>query len=332
MDGQKPKPDLFYRIRDGARVTAAMLAGMELDLFSPLENGPLSTEELAAALKVNSEKLGPLLYALVNNNLLKYSNGKFFNSPETAAYFVKGKDDYIGESYKIWMNNLQAALKTAESIKTGIPQAKYDWRGMEQEKLEALMEGMAAHDDAAARWLSTLFDFSGYSNLLDAGCGSGSLAIALTQIHPQLSATVFDFPEIIPITKRTVQRANAGDKVKILSGDLTRDPIPGKYDVAILSSIIQVLSPEEAQKVILNVGNAVLPGGWLYIIGSGILNDTRLSPPAAVGINLVFINVYDHGQSYTETEHKTWLNEAGFDRINYNFDELIISAQKKMGS
>jgi len=328
MNGQSPKPDIFYKIKNQARVTAAMFAGMELDLFTPLDDGPLDTEQLAFSLGVQVDKLGPLLYALAIFGLLTEDGGYFSNTPETSMYFVKGKKEYIGETSKIWKNNLLAALTTAETIRAGKPQAKYDWRDMDQAKLEELMEGMAAQDAPFARKLSADFDFSGCHTLLDAGCGSGALAIAMTEIHPQLSATVVDLPQVTPITNKTVIKANAQDRVEVISADLTIDPIPGEYDVAFLSSIIQVISKEEARKVILNVGNTVKPGGWLYIFGSGILKDSRLSPPAAVGINLVLINVYDHGQSYTESEHRGWMEEAGFNKINFDYSEFIISARK----
>jgi SAM-dependent methyltransferase len=330
MNDQTPKPDRFYKIRNQARETAAMLAAMELDLFTPLDEAPLDTEQLASSLGVGSEKLGPLLYALAHFGLLIEKEGYFSNTLETSHYFVRGKEAYIGEASKIWRNNLLAALSTAETIRTGVPQAKYDWRTMDQEKLEELMEGMASHDHTFARWLSKEFDFSRTRSLLDAGCGSGVLAIAMTEIHPDLTATVVDLPEVCPITERTVQRAGAQDRVKVISADLTTDPIQGDYDSAILSSIIQVVSPAEARKIILNVGKTVKPGGWLYIFGSGILKDTRLSPPAAVGINLVLINVYDHGRSFTESEHRKWLNEAGFNKIDFNYDAMYIASQKDL--
>lgn len=330
MNDQTLNPDKIYKIRNAARLTAAMLAAMELDLFSPLENGPMDTKHLASSLGVNAEKLGPLLYALVFHGLLREEDALFSNTTETAAFFVQGKDTFIGEYYKIWKNNLLAALKTAETIKTGKPQAKYDWRNLPKDKLEELMDGMAADDVARAHWLSSKYDFSECRTLLDAGCGSGRLAIAMTQIHPLLSATVFDFPEVTPITEKAVINANAQDRVKVLSGDLTVDPVPGKYDAAFLNSIIQVISADEARKVINNVGKMVNPGGWLYIFGSGIMQDSRLAPQAAVDINLILINVYDHGQSFTESEHRAWLEEAGFGKIIFNYDKPIIVAQKQL--
>jgi hypothetical protein len=48
----------------------AMLAGMQLDLFTPLRDGPMSCAEIATALSVRADKLHPLLYALVNAGLL----------------------------------------------------------------------------------------------------------------------------------------------------------------------------------------------------------------------------------------------------------------------
>ena len=42
----------------------ALLAGMELDLFTPLKDGPMSAEQIAAAIGGGSTKLKALLYAL----------------------------------------------------------------------------------------------------------------------------------------------------------------------------------------------------------------------------------------------------------------------------
>jgi hypothetical protein len=46
-----------------------------------------------------------------------------------------------------------------------------------------------------------------------------------------------------------------------------------------------------------------------------VLEDSRLSPPPAVGLNLAFLSIYDEGQAYTEKEHRTWLAEAGFSDV-----------------
>ena len=269
------------------------------------------------------------MYALVIAGLLIQEEGAFSNTPETDEFLVKGKAGYMGDTYKIWYSNLFASLKTAETIRTGVPQAKYDWANMPEDELKALHEGMSAHDAAFAKQLSSQYDFSECRSLLDAGGGAGALAIAMTQIHPHLSATVVDLPEVTPITEQFVKDADASDKVKVVSANLTSDPIPGKYDAAIISSVIQTLSAEEAQQVINNVGKVINPGGWLYIFGGGMLENSRVSPKTAVEWNLVFINTYENGQSYTEDEYREWLKEAGFEDLNFRYEEFTITARKQ---
>jgi SAM-dependent methyltransferase len=327
MCSDKPKPDLLYQIKNAARGAAAMFGGMELDLFTPLGDGPLNAKQLAARLEVKADKLTPLLYALVLTGLLDVNDSVFSNTPVSDEYLVRGKESFMGNAYLNWHCNLRAALKTPETIRSGVPQAKYDYRNVSDE-LRQLFDGMAAQDAVFACKLSENYDLSNHRRLLDAGGGTGTLSIALTEIHPQLTATVFDLPSVTHITQEYVEDHDAGDKVTIVSGDLTSDPIRGQYDLAILGSVIQCISRDEARNVILNVGNVVKPGGRLFIFGSGMLEDSRLAPRAAVEINLVFINVYDHGQSYTESEYRAWLEEAGFNQIEFRYDEFTIVAYK----
>ena len=88
-------PETINRIADGAYPALAMLAGMQLDLFTPLERGPMTAEEIAQAIEVDSAKLKPLLYALVSANLLTVDGDWFLNTAESAHFLVTGKPDYL---------------------------------------------------------------------------------------------------------------------------------------------------------------------------------------------------------------------------------------------
>ena len=59
-----------------------MLAGMQLDVFTPLNDSPLTAAQLADVLGVNTEKLSRLLYALVTAGLLTVDGDRFANTPE----------------------------------------------------------------------------------------------------------------------------------------------------------------------------------------------------------------------------------------------------------
>ena len=72
-------PEIINHLADGVSLAMAMLAGMKLDIFTPLNNGPLTTEEIAVEIGVQPRRLGPLLNALVGANLLTVDNDRFSN-------------------------------------------------------------------------------------------------------------------------------------------------------------------------------------------------------------------------------------------------------------
>ncbi len=118
---QPVTPSTINKLRDEVALPFAMLAGMQLDLFSPLENGPMSLEQLAEALDVRPLKLRPLAYALVAAGLLDVEGEQFSNTPESNRFLVKGTPTYVGGMHETLASNWEAALKSAESIRTGIP-------------------------------------------------------------------------------------------------------------------------------------------------------------------------------------------------------------------
>ena len=99
---------------------------------------------------------------------------------------------------------------------------------------------------------------------------------------PNLTATIIELPRVAPIAQSFVEEAKLANRVQVLVADILERAPEGRFDAAVLRNLIQVC---------------------------------RLSPAAAVGINLVFLSIYDEGQAYTETEYRNWLAEAGFSDI-----------------
>ena len=95
----------------------AMVAGMELVLFTPLGDGPRQAEEIASAIGVGVDKLTPLLYVLVTTGLLTVERDLFSNSPEADHFLVRGKPTYQGERHQFFSERWNDALQSAESIR-----------------------------------------------------------------------------------------------------------------------------------------------------------------------------------------------------------------------
>src|SRR5262249_28378328 len=64
QEQSQTNPTTIFRHAYAVYPPIAMLAGMQLDVFTPLKDGPMAATALAHALGMRTEKLRPLLYSL----------------------------------------------------------------------------------------------------------------------------------------------------------------------------------------------------------------------------------------------------------------------------
>lgn len=331
MTGGSGQPNVIERLGSAVYPSFAMIAGMQLDVFTNLKDGPKTAEQVADSMGVKSAKLEPLLYALVAAELLTASDNRFANTPEASNYLVQSSPNYLKGLGRYYWDRWHEVLRTAESIREGKPKAKIDFTKMSGEEMEAFYLGLSSGAMERGRLLISQYDFSGYRNLVDIGGGAGGLSIAIAQSMPAIHATVAELPTIAPIAKRNIRAAGMEDRVGVMAADATRDSLGGPYDVAVCSAFLQILSPEGCRKALGKTAESLERGGDLFVMGAGILDDSRISPPSAVAFNLVFLNIYDEGRSYTESQHTKWFSEAGFgesERTLLSNGDSIIKATK----
>lgn len=309
----------------------AMLAGMQLDLFTPLHDHPMTVEELAQALNVGPTKLRPLLDNLVVAGLLTVDNERYANTTEASQFLVQGQPNYMGHMHAQWTRFWSGILKTAQSIQTGTAQDMVDFASLTHVQAETFFRQLHPGSLSAGLDLANRFDLSSAQRLLDVGGGSGGFAIGVTEALPHLRATVVDLPSVTALTQKFVDEAGANHRVDVRTADIVQTPLTGSYDVAVLRFFIQVLTPDQARSALRHISQVVAPGGSIYIIGNAILDNSRLSPLPAVTFNLYLVNALDSGQAYTEKEHREWLAEAGLvdvERVVLPDGLSVISARK----
>ena len=326
------RPDTINRLVNSVYPGLALLAGMQLDVFTPLAGSPKDAATLAGEMAVRPDLLEPVLHALAAAGLLTAEDGRFANTPEAERFLVRGSKDYLGSNHEVYSDLWSAALRTAGTIRAGAPQAKHDFAAMSPEALRSFFRGLDAAARASARKLRRDFDFSRYRRLLDAGGGSGGIAVDMCRAFPDLRATVADLPSVTPITSEFIEEAGLSGRIDAVSCDFTEGSPAGAdpCDVAVLRAFVQVLSREDAARALANVARVLAPGGRIYIMGR-MLDDSRLGPPESVAFNFVFINIYDHGRAYTEAEHRGWLAQAGFrgvERFRVGEGNSIMTAAK----
>ena len=307
-------PKTVNKLTAAVDAAFAMLAGMQLDLFTPLKDGPMTAEELAAVIGVGHARLRLLLYLLVVAGLILERDGQFSNTEEANQFLVKGKPSYIGNRHAALAMRWTQNLNTAESIRSGVPKAKLDFANSPPERLGTFLRNINARTVPSARALIQQADLSSIRTVLDVGCGGAGVAITITDAYPHVAATAVDLPPVARIAEKIVSEEGAAERVKVAAADIVNSTLSETFDAAILRAFLQVLSTDDALRAVQIVARAISPGGRIFVIGH-ILDDSRIAPLEAVGMNLAFINTFDAGESYTESEYREWLTNAGFVEI-----------------
>ena len=303
----------------------ALLAALRLELFARLADSPSTAARLAELLDADPRRLSELLYALAAIGLLTVdaqaddsTQDLFSNSDQATRYLVPGKPEYIAGHQELLALVWDAALKTTDSIRESRPLARKDFATMPPAELNTFMGGLHAGALERGRELAHNGWLDDTDRVLDIGGGSGGLAIALAEERPDLHATVVELPNVAEVTRTFVAPSTAADRVDIVATDLSAEhaeiPLPNEtFSAAVMVSFIQVLAPEQAQRALRRACDLLRPGGALYIIGVGLLDDDRVTPAGGALFNLIFLNIYEQGRSYTDSEHRAWLSDAGFE-------------------
>lgn len=302
----------------------AVLAAMQLDLFTPLRHGPRTCDELANDLAVDPRRLRMLLTTLAGTGLVTLSHHRVTNSPVAAEFLVKGQPKYMGGSHELYSELFSAVLTTTQSIRSGTPQSEHDSESLPDSQLRAGLRGLNAGATAQGRMLARDQRFERFETILDVGGGGAGFAMGACEVCPNLTAQVIELPRVAEIAQEFVEAAGLASRIKAISHDIAAAPLPQAYPAAVLRNFLQVLSPERAKNVLENVGRSLQPDGEVFVIGQ-MLDDDLTGPPGALALNLVFLNIYRDGEAYPEASYRSWLASANF--VNIQRRQLTGSTQ-----
>src|SRR6185369_10002525 len=102
-----------------------LLTATELGLFTVLDAGPATTEEIRATLKLGERGVRDFLDALVALGLLVRTAGRYRNGPAAEQFLVRDKESYSGGFLERANRMLYPAWgNLTEALRTGAPQAQ----------------------------------------------------------------------------------------------------------------------------------------------------------------------------------------------------------------
>ncbi len=290
-----------------------LLSGFELDLFTNVDESGSTAYQIACKLNLDIHACDRLLNALASLGFLTKQNLLFFNTPESYCFLSKRSPDYLGglmHTNHLWntWSNLTKVVKTGKSAHPEeINVRGDDW-------LFAFISAM--HDRATKQAPGQLsgLDISDVRSLLDVGGGSGAYSMEFVSRKPDMEATVFDLPNVVPITRHFVDKEGFSGKIQTCTGDYTTENLPEGFDLVFLSAIIHSNSLEVNGDLIKKCFKALNKNGKI-IIQDWIMNNERTKPTAGAIFAINMLVGTEAGDCFTEEEVFGMLETAGFGNI-----------------
>ena len=313
MNVPAPRPDTtrLQRLAHSYRDAAALMAAVELGLFTAIAGGADTEAAVARALDLTPTNAERLVTACVALGLLEREGDRLRNAPDVARFLVEGEPTYAGS----WMlfskpdwdewGRLGDHLRRRDTVLLG----KYA-QGFTVERARTYHEATYSIGMGAARRFARQVDLAGRRQILDLGGGSGCYCIVAAQQHPGLRAVVFDLPPVVEVTREFIASHGLSDRVTAQAGDFTRDPLPAGSDVVIMASNLPQYSREIIQAVVTRAFAALVPGGEMHLIGE-MLDAGRTGPrdPALWGLAEALWG--STGVAHSVTECRAYFERAG---------------------
>lgn len=149
------------------------------------------------------------------------------------------------------------------------------------------------------------------ASVLDLAAGSGVWGIALAQDSKHVRVTAVDWPEVMPVTRKTAARFQLSDRFRFVEGDLHRADFGSNHQVATLGHILHS-EGERASRALLRKTFDALASGGVIAIAEFLVNDERTEPPMGLLFAVNMLVNTENGSTYSVKEINEWLREAGF--------------------
>ncbi len=291
--------------------SAALMAAVEIGLFTAVSTGADSFAKIAAALDIhvaNAERLAVMLCAA---GLLERRGGRLVNAADVERFLVEGTPSYMGPWITFTKPQWGEWGRLAEHIRNRDLRLMGTIGSITVEDARRYHNATYSIGLGAGRRFVRHVDLSQRQRIMDIGGGSGAYCIAAAKQHAHIRGVVLDLAPVCIVANEFLAQNGVGDRVVAETCNFTADPFPRDCDVAIMASNLPMYDRATISLVIAKTFGALLPGGQMHLIGE-TTNDERTGPwgPAYWGLGQSISDSF--GVAHSEADVIGYFTSAGF--------------------
>lgn len=298
-----------------------VMTAEEVGVFTLLQDGGMSSEDLAPRAGLPEDSAQRLLNGLCALGVVQKTGSLYRNSPQAQRLLVRGNPSYVGdlfvhlreEVYPLWGNLKETLIRGGSLKQSRIPHGSQS-HGTDPFKLKSFMDGMQALTYASAlEFAAASTEVKTIRRLVDVGGAGGAFLIACAECHPTMSGIVLDLPQVRPIAEANIQGRGMTHRLKFQGSDFFEDPIPDSADAFSLGFILHDWNDAQCSRLLSNVAGAARTGSYL-IVSEYLLSDDKTSPRHVVRSDLNML-VSANGRERSYGEYTMMMQEHGFEPV-----------------
>ncbi len=312
-----PTPLRILETLGGFQRTAALRAAIELDLFTAIGEGADSVESLARRCAASERGVRALCDSLSMLGFLEKSGEAYSLSADAATFLDARSRAYLGapaaEAYA--GEALTGAFaKLTEAVRRGgtaVPGGGV--LAPEHPMWVQFARAMAVPGRYLARLLADSVGERAAQpeKILDIAAGHGLYGIELARRSARAQLFAVDWPAVLAVARGHAEAAGVLDRFHPIPGDALAVDFGAGYDLALVTNFMPDL--DSSTDLLRRVHAALAEGGRLAVYES-MLDDDRVSPPAAVSLNLTLLATTPAGEVRTASQLLEIVDAAGFSR------------------
>jgi 2-polyprenyl-3-methyl-5-hydroxy-6-metoxy-1,4-benzoquinol methylase len=312
----RPAPEHIFQTLNAHQQTAALKAAIELDLFTAIDEGSRSAQEIAERLKVSERGARILSDYLAILGFLRKEDGRYSLADDAARFLSKRSPEYMGTITDFLANeqHFRNLARLAEAVRRGGTASKQGNNRVPNDELWVLFaRSMASLTAPTAAFIATLVvaPQPGPQRVLDIAAGHGMYGIAIAQQNREAQITAVDWPAVLEVAKENAQKAGVADRYSTRPGSAFEAEFGEGFDLVLLTNIFHHFDKETCVQLMRRAHQALKPGGRAVTLDF-VPNEDRVSPPTEAAFSLLMLVGTDAGDAYTLSEYQTMFREAGF--------------------
>lgn len=305
----------------GGVYARAFQSAYELGIFEALSEGSMTSDDLAARVKIHPVGCRRLLMALVKKGLVE-KNSQGYKNTELGQLCTSRSPVNLGP-----VTNINRLYHMHEHLSDAVREYGPQWKRIYGEsahdsfdamykdptRLRKFCEYMHAISDLQGRFIAESFDFTPYKCIMDVAGGTGGQVYPIIQKYPHMRAIITELKPVCELAEERIKASGLSDRFTVVDADLFKGPYPSGADVILLGHIMHDWGDESCKKILRHCAAALPSNGVLLLSESVLASDYSGATHTIVkDLNMLITNE-SGARERTESEYASLLKETGFE-------------------